>query len=68
MLVRYLGNESSRQASTIRKCNADNPMNELKLVWERLEERFGAPELVESSLRCQISIFTKIGNNDVKRL
>lgn len=32
------------------------------------EERYGAPELIESSLRRQISSFTKIGNHDLKRL
>ncbi|XP_062612368.1 uncharacterized protein LOC134274127 [Saccostrea cucullata] len=68
MLVRYLGNESSRQAATIRKCNANDPETALRLVWERLEERYGAPELIESSLRRQISSFPKIGNQDMKRL
>lgn len=67
-LVRYLGNNSSRQAATIRKCNADSPTNALRLVWERLEERFGAPELVESSLRRRIASFTKIGAQDARRL
>jgi hypothetical protein len=60
MLHRYIENDSSKQASTIRKCNADNPMNAIKVVLERLEEGFGAPELVESSLLRQISTFTKI--------
>lgn len=64
VLVSHLGIDSSGQAATIRKYNADN----LKLVWERLEERYGAPELNESSLRRQISSFTKIGNHDLKRL
>lgn len=68
LLVRYLGNNSSRQAATIRKCNADSPTNALRLVWERLEERFGAPELVESSLRRRIASFTKIGVQDARRL
>lgn len=68
VLVSHLGIDSSRQAATIRKCNADNPETALKLVWERLEERYGAPELIESSLRRQISSFTKIDNHDLKRL
>lgn len=66
VLVSHLDIESSRQAATIRKCNADNPETALRLVWERLEERYGAPELIESSIRRQISSFTKIGNHDLK--
>lgn len=68
VLVSHLDIDSSGQAATIRKCNADNPETALKLVWEKLEERYGAPELIESSLRRQISSFTKIGNHDLKRL
>ncbi|XP_078329283.1 uncharacterized protein LOC144624026 [Crassostrea virginica] len=68
MLIRYLGVESARQALVIRKCNADNPTTALRLVWERLEERFGAPELIESSLRRQISLFPKINYHDLQKL
>lgn len=67
VLISHLGIDSSRQAATIRKCNADNP-DCPKLVWERLGERYRTPEIIESSLRRQISSFTKIGNHDLKRL
>lgn len=36
VLVSHLGIDSSRQAATIKKCNADNPETALNLVWERL--------------------------------
>lgn len=60
VLVSHLGIDSSRQAATIRKCSSDNPETPLKLVWERIEERNGVPELIESSLRLQIYFFAKI--------
>ncbi|XP_069108972.1 uncharacterized protein [Argopecten irradians] len=47
---------------------ADDPTTALKLVWERLEERFGAPELIESSIRRQIAQLPKINSHDVKKL
>lgn len=37
-------------------------------MWERLEKRYGVPELIKSSLRRKISSFTKIGNHGLKRL
>lgn len=36
VLVSHLGIDSSRQAATFKKCNADNPETALNLVWERL--------------------------------
>ncbi|XP_056014066.1 uncharacterized protein LOC125674154 [Ostrea edulis] len=68
LLVRWLGPASSRQASTIRACNADNSALAVKKIWERLEERFGLPEMVERSLKERITSFPKITANDNKRL
>lgn len=67
-MVRWLGPASSRQASTIRACNADNSALAVKKIWERLEERFGSPEMVERSLKERITSFPKITANDNKRL
>ncbi|KAK3088641.1 hypothetical protein FSP39_021780 [Pinctada imbricata] len=68
LLIRWLGTESKQQAATIRRCNADDPVKAVKLIWERMEERFGAPELIESFLKRQIASFPKIGYRDYKKL
>lgn len=58
----------AKQANSIRACNADNPALAVKKIWERLEERFGSPEMVERSLKERISSFPRIAGNDNKRL
>lgn len=68
LIVRWLGPASSKQANSIRACNADNPALAVKKIWERLEERFGSPEMVERSLKERISSFPRIAGNDNKRL
>ncbi len=35
-------------------------------TWERLEDCFGSPEIIEKSLFDRIDSFPKIGNRDVK--
>lgn len=37
-------------------------------LWERLHERYGCPELVESSLRDKLAKFPKLGNRDNTKL
>lgn len=68
LIVRWFGPASSKQANSIRACNADNPAQAVKKIWERLEERFGSPEMVERSLKERISSFPRIAGNDNKRL
>ncbi|XP_062619211.1 uncharacterized protein LOC134280770 [Saccostrea cucullata] len=68
LLVRWLGPASSRQANTIRACNADNSALAVQKIWERLEERFGSPEMLERSLKERITSFPRIAANDNRRL
>jgi hypothetical protein len=37
-------------------------------IWERLDERFGAPEMVEAAIKERLSSFPQIGNKDNKKL
>jgi hypothetical protein len=48
LLVKWLGVESTKQAESIRRSNADNPKECLKLLWNRLDTRYGSPEMVEA--------------------
>ncbi|XP_033759513.1 uncharacterized protein LOC117341759 [Pecten maximus] len=68
LLTNWLGPESSRQAMNMRAANAHNPAGGLKRIWSRLDERYGAPELVESTLRKKIKNFPAISPKDSKRL
>ena len=51
LLAKWLGVESARQAINIRGSNMNNPELGLKRVWERLDEKYGAAEMVEESLK-----------------
>ncbi|KAK3524723.1 hypothetical protein QTP86_001368 [Hemibagrus guttatus] len=45
-----------------------NPDTGLRKAWERLEDCFGSPEIIEKSLFDRIDSFPKISNKDAKKL
>ena len=47
LLVKWLEPESRRFASSIRTSNIHNPFTCLHRIWERLEEKYDRPEMVE---------------------
>lgn len=63
LLCEKLGPESSRQARTIRACNADSPSIAIKKIWERLERRFGAAEQIENYILKKIKEFPEISSD-----
>lgn len=60
LLSRWLGSESKWQALRIQMSNSHNERIALKKIWERLDERFGAPEQVTESLRSRLDKFPKV--------
>lgn len=68
LLVKWLGPESSKFAQSIRTSNIGNPSRALTKIWERLEERYGASEMVEVSLKTKIGNFPKINVKGSKKL
>ena len=68
LLVKWLGPESSRNALSIRMSNPNDPARGLQRIWERLEERYGCPEMVESALKQKLANFPKLTNKDSKKL
>lgn len=60
LLVKWLGPRSSKQATTIRTANAGNPVKGLTRIWQRLEDQFGSPEMIEQSIRLRIMNFPKL--------
>ncbi|XP_066448142.1 uncharacterized protein [Eleutherodactylus coqui] len=68
LLVKWLGNESAEHAKRIRDININYPSRGLKMIWERLEECYGSPEVVENALFKRIEDFPKIPNKGFQKL
>ena len=64
LLVRYLGTQSKRFAESVRLSSECNPNKALSLIWERLDERYDSPELVEASIRQRIKDFPRLTDKD----
>ena len=68
LLVRWLGPESSKYADNIRQTTVTNPADGVKLIWQRLDERYCAIELMESSLKSKLGRFPHLTLKDPKKL
>jgi hypothetical protein len=68
LLIKYLGPESVIQAKRIRAANARDPLRGLQRIWERMEDRFALPEMVEASLKKKVQSFPRITSKDFSRL
>ncbi|XP_038155640.1 uncharacterized protein LOC119792876 [Cyprinodon tularosa] len=60
LLVRYLGENSSRQVKQMKAVNIRRPEAGLAMAWERLEEVYGSPEAIEQALFQKVENFPKI--------
>ncbi|XP_070188491.1 uncharacterized protein [Littorina saxatilis] len=63
LLAKYLGPESKRYAQSLRSANIGNPQRGLQLLWKRLDERFGSPELIEACLKARLEEFPPISQD-----
>ena len=68
LLIKWLGPESTKHAMSIRASNANNPTRGLQRLWQRLDERYGAPEMLEASLTSKLVNFPTLTNKDNARL
>ncbi|XP_067273612.1 uncharacterized protein [Pseudorasbora parva] len=68
LLVKWLGCESAEHAKRIRAVHINHPLQGLSLIWERLYETYGSPEMVESALFRKLENFPKISNRESQRL
>ena len=68
LLVQSLGNESSEHARRIRDININYPTKGLSMIWERINECYGSPEVLENSLFKRIEDFPKIPNKGYQKL
>ncbi len=51
-----------------RPIRVNHPLQGLRLIWDRLYETYGSPEMVESALFAKLESFPKIANRDSHRL
>ncbi|XP_033752106.1 uncharacterized protein LOC117335931 [Pecten maximus] len=68
LLEKWCGPESKRHVVSLKASNFGFPERGLLRVWERLDERFGAPEMIEASLRQRLASFPKLTPRDTKKL
>lgn len=68
LLIQNLGVKSKQQALNIRSANPRDPSRALRLIWERLDSRFGSPESIESSLKNKVAAFPILKNTDRSEL
>lgn len=68
LLLKWLGPDSNKHAQSRRIANASDPAEALRKVWERLDERYGSPELIESALKRKLMNFPKLTNKDTEKL
>ena len=68
LLTKWLGPESRKYALSIRAANVCYPERGLKMIWDRLEDRFGKPEMVEASLKKKLQYLPRITDSEPKRL
>ena len=59
LLVKWLGPESCKFAKSIRVANAHDPLRGLQRIYDRLQERYGRPEMVESAMKRKLNLFQK---------
>jgi hypothetical protein len=68
LMIKWLGPESSRQASSIRASCAGSAESARSRIWDRLDERYGAAERVEIALRQRLQAFPRLNPKDSKAL
>ncbi|XP_022522966.2 uncharacterized protein LOC111191682 [Astyanax mexicanus] len=68
LLIKWLGRESAQHVRRIRAVHVGNPSTGLTKAWERLEECFGSPEIIEKSLFERLINFPKVTIKDPVKL
>lgn len=68
LLTKWLGNQSSEHVIRIRSVHVASPDTGLRMAWDRLEECYGSPEVIERALFERIENFPKISHKDAIKL
>lgn len=68
LLIHYLGPDSRKHAVSIRTANLNDPQKALEKLWRRLDDQYGSPVLLESSIKSRLSEFPKLTGKDSKKI
>nr|XP_055034971.1 uncharacterized protein LOC129422846 [Misgurnus anguillicaudatus] len=68
LLIKWLGPESVKHIKRIRSVHVVNPDVALKKAWDRLQECYAAPEVMEKSLFKRLDEFPRISTKDYGKL
>lgn len=68
LLIKWLGPESKRHAINIRAAHMSDLRLGLKRIWERLDDRYGSPEMLEEMMKKKIRDFPNLTNKENKKL
>ena len=68
LFIKWLGKESSTYTRRIRSAHVNYPAKGLFKIWDRLEECYGAPEVIEEAHFRQVGDFPKLTNRDSSKL
>lgn len=68
LLVKWLGKQSAEHARRIRAVHVNHPDSGLRMIWDRLDECYGAPEIIEAALFQRVDSFPKISSKDYSKL
>ena len=68
LLVKWLGHESSKFAKSIHAANAHDPPRGLQRIYDRLQERYGKPDMVESAMKRKLNSFPTLTSKENVKL
>ncbi|XP_030209647.1 uncharacterized protein LOC115541880 [Gadus morhua] len=68
LLIKWLGTESVKHIKRIRSVYVGNPDVALKKAWDRLQECYAAPEVMEEALFKRLDEFPRISTKDYGKL
>uniref|UniRef100_A0A3P9DB02 NACHT domain-containing protein n=1 Tax=Maylandia zebra TaxID=106582 RepID=A0A3P9DB02_9CICH len=68
LLFKWLGHDSARHVKRIKTVHVCRPEVGLDKAWERLEECFGSPEIIEKTLFDRLTNFPKVSSKDPVKL
>lgn len=68
LLVKWLGKESSEHINRICAAQATNRQAALELSWDRLEECYATPEIVENALFKRLDSFPRLSPREKTKL
>lgn len=68
LMTKWLGRDSSELVKRIRSVHVNNPSQALSKAWERLQESYAAPEILEKSLFQRLENFPRVSANDHVKL